>query len=62
MMRIAVLVLLAANDAEAQGLRERLWRVGIDDVAGYVTGFGDLPTLAVSRSQGLPIVAIAAVK
>lgn len=38
------LVLLAANEAEAQGLRERLWRVGIDNVAGYVTGFGDLPT------------------
>lgn len=40
------LVLLAADEAEAQGLRERLWRVGIDDVAGYVTGFGDLPTHA----------------
>ncbi len=38
------LALLAANEAEAQGLRERLWRVGIDNVAGYVTGFGDLPT------------------
>ncbi len=38
------LVLLAADEAEAQGLRERLWRVGLDTVAGYVTGFGDLPT------------------
>ncbi len=38
------LVLLAANEAEAQGLRERLWRVGLDEVVGYITGFGDLPT------------------
>ena len=38
------LVLLAANEAEAQGLRERLWRVGVDTVAGYLTSFGDLPT------------------
>ncbi len=37
------LVLLARNEAEAQGLRERLWRVGIDDVAGYVTSLGALP-------------------
>lgn len=31
------LVLLAADAAEAQVLRERLWRVGIDNIAGYVT-------------------------
>ena len=37
------LVLLAADEAEAQGLRERLWRVGIDDVTGYVTSLGQLP-------------------
>jgi len=37
------LVLLAADVAEAQRLRERLWRVGIDDVVGYVTTLGDLP-------------------
>ena len=37
------LVLLAQDGAEAQGLRERLWRVGIDDVAGYVTSLEALP-------------------
>lgn len=37
------LVLLAADRVEAQGLRERLWRVGIDDVAGYVTSLEKLP-------------------
>ena len=36
------LVLLAADETAAQGLRERLWRVGVDTVAGYVTNLSDL--------------------
>jgi hydroxyacylglutathione hydrolase len=40
------LVLLAADAAEAQALRERLWRVGIDNVVGYITTLGNLPTQA----------------
>ena len=38
------LVLLAADEPEAQALRERLWRVGIDHVAGYLPSLDDLPT------------------
>lgn len=37
------LVLLAADKIEAQGLRERLWRVGVDNIVGYVTSLGTLP-------------------
>lgn len=40
------LVLLAADAPEAQALRERLWRVGIDNVVGYVTTLGDVSTQA----------------
>lgn len=40
------LVLLAADEREAQVLRERLWRVGLDDVRGYVTHLDGLPTQA----------------
>lgn len=40
------LVLLAENEPEAQALRERLWRVGLDNVAGYLTSLGNLPTEA----------------
>ena len=40
------LVLLAESEPKAQALRERLWRVGLDNVAGYLTGLGDLPTQA----------------
>lgn len=40
------LVLLAANEAEAQALRERLWRVGLDNVAGYVRSLEGLPLRA----------------
>lgn len=45
------LVLLAADEAEAQTLRERLWRVGVDNVAGYLSSFEDLPTQAAAPLQ-----------
>ncbi len=38
------LVLLARDQEHAERLRERLSYVGIDDVAGYVTDLGGLPT------------------
>lgn len=38
------LMLLAADETQAQALRERLWRVGIDNVVGYITTLGNLPT------------------
>ncbi|UKA63312.1 rhodanese-like domain-containing protein [Arthrobacter sp. FW306-04-A] len=38
------LVLLAADQEQAQEVRDHLVRVGIDNVAGYVTGFEGLPT------------------
>lgn len=38
------IVLLAADSERAEGLRERLSRVGIDRVSGFITGLGDLPT------------------
>lgn len=38
-------IVLVARDAEhAHGLRARLSGVGIDNVAGYISDFGDLPT------------------
>jgi len=37
------LVLFARNPLEAQSLRERLWRVGIDRVVGYVDTLEGLP-------------------
>ena len=37
------LVLLAEAGSEAQALRERLWRVGLDNVAGYLTSLAGLP-------------------
>ncbi|KIS27401.1 Zn-dependent hydrolase [Arthrobacter sp. SPG23] len=37
------LVLLAPDQASAQDMWDHLVRVGIDKVAGYVTGFGGLP-------------------
>lgn len=37
-------VLLAGDGNEAERLRDRLWRVGIDDVEGYVTGAEGLTT------------------
>ena len=40
------LVLLAEDESEARALRERLWRVGIDNVAGYLTSLAGLPTQA----------------
>ncbi len=40
------LVLLASDAPEAQALRERLSRVGIDNVVGYITTLGNLPTQA----------------
>ena len=45
------LVLLAEDAAAAQALRERLWRVGIDQMAGYVTSLEDLP-LQATRALG----------
>ncbi|ADV65852.1 MBL fold metallo-hydrolase [Deinococcus maricopensis] len=38
------LVLLARDAAHAHALRARLWRVGLDRVAGYVTDLHGLPT------------------
>ena len=40
------LVLLAEAESEAQLLRERLWRVGIDNVVGYLTSLAGLPMQA----------------
>ena len=40
------LVLLAEDASAAQTLRERLWRVGIDNVAGYLTSLAGLPVQA----------------
>lgn len=40
------LVLLAADEAEAQALRERLWRVGLDHVVGFLTSLEGLPMQA----------------
>ena len=36
------LVLLAESELEAQALRERLWRVGLDNVAGFLTSLEGL--------------------
>lgn len=47
------LVLLARDQEHAHDLRGRLSGVGIDNVAGYVTGFGDLPR------RPIPLVAAA---
>ena len=47
------LVLLTADKTEAQTLRERLWRVGFDKVAGYLTSLEDLPTQAVQAMYPL---------
>lgn len=41
------LVVLARDQDHAHSLRTRLSGVGIDNVAGYITGFGDLPTRSI---------------
>ncbi len=40
------LVLLAENASAAQTLRERLWRVGLDNIVGYLTSLAGLPVQA----------------
>ncbi len=45
------LVLLAENAPEAQALRERLWRVGLDNVAGFLTSLAGLPTQAMGALE-----------
>ncbi|GIU57582.1 hypothetical protein NicSoilC12_33310 [Arthrobacter sp. NicSoilC12] len=40
------LVLLAAGQEQAQEMWDHLVRVGIDNIAGYLTGFEGLPTSA----------------
>jgi hydroxyacylglutathione hydrolase len=43
------LLLLAADRAHAETLRDRLSRTGIDRVVGYTTGLGDLPRRSVEQ-------------